>query len=42
MLLRPNSLFIFTMHEENNFEDFLSREEAIPAAEQQGQQLWAA
>jgi hypothetical protein len=24
------------------FEKFLSREEAIPAAEQQGQQLWAA
>jgi hypothetical protein len=24
------------------FEDFLSREEAIPTAEQQGQQLWAA
>jgi len=42
MLLRPNFLFIFTTHEKNNFEDFLSREEAIPAAEQQGQQLWAA
>jgi hypothetical protein len=24
------------------FEDLLSREEAIPVAEQQGQQLWAA